>query len=95
MADDRSSDQAPPPEADEEFHSSLEIDDTSGWRVFIVPGLALLAALGMIIAFVVYQDDAEPDPRIANRLKEQQAPAQQSPPPVAQPADAAAQGNQP
>lgn len=34
------------------YHSSLEVDDTSGWRVFIVPGLALLVAVGGLAGFV-------------------------------------------
>ena len=95
MAEDRSSDEVPPPEEDDEFHSSLEIDDTSGWRVFIVPIILVILVIGMIAFFFVYEGDMEPDPRIANRLKEQQAPALQSPPPAAQAADAPAQGNQP
>lgn len=40
----------------DEFHSSLEIDDSEGWRVFLVPGAALLFALGAILSFVLLQE---------------------------------------
>ena len=51
MTDNRTSPEMAALEHDE-FHSSLEVDDSSGWRVFIVPGIALVLALGMILAFV-------------------------------------------
>lgn len=54
MTDNRTSDQTLPFEHDE-FHSSLEVDDSSGWRVFLVPGLALLFVIGAILSFVLSQ----------------------------------------
>ncbi len=52
MTDNRMTSEMPSLEHDE-FHSSLEIDDTRGWRVFLVPGLALLLVVGMILSFVL------------------------------------------
>ena len=75
MTDDRT-DQSPTPEdepLDDEFHSSLEIDDSSGWRVFIVPGVLLLFVLGAIFFIVMNQGDTRPDPRVAEHLKQKQA----------------------
>ena len=54
MTDNRMTHEMPSLEHDE-YHSSLEVDDSSGWRVFLVPGLALLFALGMILSFVLVQ----------------------------------------
>lgn len=54
MTDNRTSQDMPPLEHDE-FHSSLEIDDSQGWRVFLVPGIALLLALGAILSLVFSQ----------------------------------------
>lgn len=50
---------APSPMAEAEFehdeyHSSLEMDDTSGWRVFIVPALAALFVIGALAILVLY-----------------------------------------
>ena len=70
---------------DDEFHSSLEIDDTRGWRVFLVPGIALLFLIGAILMVVLYQGDAQPDPRVVPRLEAQRAKAAQ-PAPAADPA---------
>jgi hypothetical protein len=72
MTDDRPTDDIAAMEHDE-YHSALEIDDTSGWRVFLVPGLALLFVLGAILMVLLMQGDAEPDPRIAARLEAKQA----------------------
>lgn len=33
----------------DEFHSSLEVDDTSGWRVFIVPALMIIFVIGALL----------------------------------------------
>ena len=54
MTDKRTSDDIATMEHDE-YHSSLEIDDSSGWRVFLVPGTALLFVLGGILAIVLSQ----------------------------------------
>ena len=64
----------------DEFHSSLEIDDTSGWRVFIVPGLLLLFLVGALSFFLLYSGDSEirPDPRVAARLQEKQLKAEEA-----------------
>lgn len=64
----------------DEFHSSLEVDDTSGWRVFIVPGLAILFLIGAIALFVMSANDTAPDPRVRAQLraKQEAAAAQQS-----------------
>ena len=74
MTDDRT-DQSTTPEdepLDDEFHSSLEIDDSSGWRVFIVPGVLLLFVLGAILFIVLNQGDDKPDPRVAEHLRQKQ-----------------------
>jgi hypothetical protein len=104
MTDDRSDRTDPLDEPlDDEFHSTLEVDDSSGWRVFIVPGVLLVLVLGAILFIVLSQgSDSEIDPRVAQRLKEKEAaentPA--SPPareifgptqPAAQPAENGAQ----
>jgi hypothetical protein len=54
MTDNRTTTAEAPLEHDE-YHSSLEVDDTSGWRVFLVPGLALLFVVGMILSVVLSQ----------------------------------------
>lgn len=79
MTDNRSSDDIAALEHDE-YHSALEIDDTSGWRVFLVPGLALLFVFGAILMVVLYQGNSEPDPRIADRLAAEQSRALRTPP---------------
>jgi hypothetical protein len=66
MTDDKSPEM--PPLEHDEFHSALEVDDSSGWRVFIVPGVLLLFVIGAILFIVLYQGTAAPDPRIADRL---------------------------
>jgi hypothetical protein len=74
MTDDRTDDTIPQDEPlDDEFHSTLEIDDSSGWRVFIVPGLLLLFVLGAILFIVLNQSDTAPDPRVAEHLRQKQA----------------------
>lgn len=96
MTDERST-ETPEPEHDE-FHSSLEVDDSSGWRVFIVPGVLLLFLIGAVLFIVLYQGDSEPDPRIADRLKNEAA-AQSAPqavtPPTAVPITAPVNATQP
>ena len=87
MTDNRSSDDIAAMEHDE-YHSSLEMDDSSGWRVFLVPGVALLFVLGAIAMVMLSQGDAEPDPRIAARLEAQQAKAARSASTIADPAAA-------
>lgn len=73
MTDDRTDASTAPEEPlDDEFHSSLEIDDSSGWRVFIVPGVLLLFVLGAILFIILNQGDTRPDPRVAERLKQKQ-----------------------
>ena len=73
MTDDRTDNRPDLDEPlDDEFHSSLEIDDSSGWRVFIVPGLLLLFVLGAILFIVLNQSDTTPDPRVAERLRQKQ-----------------------
>ena len=71
MTDDRTDPQDEP--LDDEFHSTLEIDDSSGWRVFIVPGILLLFVLGAILFIVLDQSDSTPDPRVEAHLKQKQA----------------------
>ncbi|HEX8214888.1 MAG TPA: hypothetical protein VF582_05390 [Allosphingosinicella sp.] len=94
MTDNRSTDDIAAMEHDE-YHSSLEIDDSSGWRVFLVPGIALLFVLGAIAMVMLSQGDAQPDPRIAARLEAQQAKARAAPPPLGQPATSAPAANPP
>ena len=69
MTDDRTDQEEP---LDDEFHSTLEIDDSSGWRVFIVPGLLLLFVLGAILFIILSQGDPAPDPRVAEHLRQKQ-----------------------
>jgi hypothetical protein len=65
----------------DEYHSALEMDDSSGWRVFIVPGLMLLILIGAILMIVFYQGEGgDPDPRIADRLKRPEQATVQAPP---------------
>lgn len=71
----------PEPEFEhDEFHSSLEVDDSSGWRVFVVPVVLIVIVIGMIAAFFIYDDNMGPDPRIADRLKKEQQQEQQTAP---------------
>ena len=70
MTDERPTDAEP---LDDEYHSSLEMDDSSGWRVFIVPGVLLLFLLGAVLFIVISQGESGPDPRIADRLKNEAA----------------------
>ena len=73
MTDDRTDGSTAPDEPlDDEFHSTLEIDDSSGWRVFIVPGVLLLFVLGAILFIVLNQSDTQPDPRVAEHLRQKQ-----------------------
>ena len=73
MTDDRNEGTTPQDEPlDDEFHSSLEVDDSSGWRVFIVPGVLLLFVLGAILFIVLNQADTAPDPRVAEHLRQKQ-----------------------
>lgn len=47
--------QAPEPEFEhDEFHSSLEIDDTTGWRVFIVPVALGVFVIGALAFTFIY-----------------------------------------
>ncbi len=66
MTDNRTSDM---PLEHDEYHSALEVDDSSGWRVYIVPVLMGLFFIGVILFILLYQGNPEPDPRIADRLK--------------------------
>ena len=78
MTDNRTSDM---PFEHDEYHSALEVDDSSGWRVFIVPALMGLFFIGVILFIFLYQGNPEPDPRIADRLKPppgQEAPVETS-----------------
>jgi hypothetical protein len=78
MTDDRSDDTE---YEHDEYHSALEMDDSSGWRVFIVPGLMLLTLVGAILMIVFYQGEGgDPDPRIADRLKRPEQAAVQARP---------------
>lgn len=56
----------------DEFHSALEVDDTSGWRIFIVPGLAILFLLGAVILFFMSTGDTTPDPRVQAQIRAKQ-----------------------
>lgn len=53
----------------DEYHSALEIDDTSGWKVLIVPGLAVLFLIGAIVLFFVSTNDTAPDPRVQAQIR--------------------------
>lgn len=85
MTDKRTADEVAALEHDE-YHSALEFDDSSGWRIFLVPGAALLFVLGAILMLFLSQGDQEPDPRIAKRLAEQSRTALQAPAATARPA---------
>lgn len=67
----------------DEFHSSLEVDDTSGWRVFIVPGLAILFLIGAIALFFLSTSDTTPDPRVQAQIRAKQQQQQSTTPPPA------------
>ena len=57
----------------DEYHSTLEVDDTSGWRLFIVPGILLLLLIGAIAFFIIYSNsDMGPDPRTQARMQAKQ-----------------------
>jgi hypothetical protein len=56
----------------DEFHSTLEMDDSSGWRVFIVPGLAILFLIGAVVLFLVSSSDTTPDPRVQAQMRAKQ-----------------------
>ena len=56
----------------DEFHSALEVDDTSGWRIFIVPGLAIVFLIGALILFFVSTGDTTPDPRVQAQIRAKQ-----------------------
>lgn len=71
-----------PPEEHDEYHSSLEMDDSSGWRVFIVPVVLILLVIGMVAFFFLYQGEVEPDPRVKAHLERKAAEAQQAQQPV-------------
>jgi hypothetical protein len=83
MSDDRQSSnpQDPFEGLDDEYHSNLELDDSSGWRVFIVPGLLVLFLIGAIALTFFHGGGGQPDPRIADRLQNgpRGAPAQVQP----------------
>jgi hypothetical protein len=53
MTDKRLIDEASPLEHDE-YHSALEVDDSSGWRIYLVPGLALLFVIGALLFIALY-----------------------------------------
>ncbi|HEY0626895.1 MAG TPA: hypothetical protein VGD10_09190 [Allosphingosinicella sp.] len=38
----------------DEYHSSLEFDDSSGWRVFIVPALLAVFVIGALLFTFLY-----------------------------------------
>ena len=38
-----------------EFHSSLEFDDTVGWHVYVVPALMLLVVVGGLGSILLLQ----------------------------------------
>lgn len=52
MTDNRSTRELPLEH--DEFHSSLEVDDTSGWRIFIVPALMLIFVIGAVVFTIFY-----------------------------------------
>jgi hypothetical protein len=56
----------------DEYHSALEVDDTSGWRVFIVPGLAILFLVGAVALFFLSTGDNTPDPRVQAQIRAKQ-----------------------
>ena len=51
---DRSVSAESPPLEHDEYHSALEIDDTTGWRVFIVPGLMIVFLIGALLFTFLY-----------------------------------------
>ena len=56
----------------DEYHSSIEVDDTSGWKVFIVPGLLILFLIAALALFLTSTGNDGPDPRVAARLQQKQ-----------------------
>ena len=38
-----------------EYHSRLEFDDSTGWHIYIVPGLLLVLLIGAILSVVLMQ----------------------------------------
>lgn len=53
---------------DDEYHSTIEFDDSSGWRPFLVPGILVLFLIGAL-ALTFMGGNGQPDPRIADRIK--------------------------
>lgn len=53
----------------DEYHSALEIDDTSGWKVFLVPALAILFLVGAVALFLLSGNDTAPDPRVQAQMR--------------------------
>jgi hypothetical protein len=53
---------------DDEYHSTIEFDDSSGWRPFLVPGILVLFLIGAL-ALTFMSGSGSPDPRIADRIK--------------------------
>lgn len=80
MSDRRKSDL--PPEEHDEYHSALEVDDSSGWRVMVIPVLLIVLVIGMIAAFIIYEDDVEPDPRVQAHLERKAREAERTQQPV-------------
>jgi hypothetical protein len=86
MTDDRQSEITGNPEnpyegLDDEYHSTLEVDDSTGWRAFIVPGILVLFLVGAL-ALTFWGGGGQPDPRIANRFNADQQEQQTQPPPA-------------
>ena len=51
---DRRSTEALPTDHNE-YHSRLEFDDSTGWHIYIVPGLLLALLLGAILSVILMQ----------------------------------------
>jgi hypothetical protein len=43
------------PEEHNEYHSSLEFDDSTGWHIYIVPALLLALLIGALLSLVLIQ----------------------------------------
>jgi hypothetical protein len=43
------------PAEDNEYHSQLEFDDTVGWHVYVVPGLAFAVLVGVVASIIGMQ----------------------------------------
>ena len=45
----------PTPFEHNEYHSRLEFDDSTGWHIYIVPGLLLALLIGALLSILLMQ----------------------------------------